>query len=173
MFMKNITIFFLVLLSFSIVSCNKSNGKHLVYGMNQTFQLMDGEQEVTATKERVRVYEFLCAPGDISLPINKVIEANNYGIYISFADTSLTTTQYIHLLTSDSTRVLVSKHQATIANTSATSLLMRVNDIYVTQYWKSSKVPGMNEVFSLITKDSALAKSVFDSSEFLQSRLEK
>ena len=171
--MNRIELYILLFLVVVFTACNSGGNKTISYGLNQKFTLEESEQEVPSTKERVKIFEFLCTPRDISLPINKIIEAENYGIYISFADSILTYSEYVRLLKQDTISVVLLSRTTQLENKVSNVVMFRKNNIYVSQYWKSAKALGMREVFSLVTKDSLLATTVFNNNEFLQKRLDK
>ena len=79
-------------------ACGGSSNNELLYGADQSFRLENGEEEVLASKARIDAYESLCVPAELSLPINKIVQAKEYILYISLADTGLPVQRYIATL---------------------------------------------------------------------------
>lgn len=157
---------------YGIIGCNNS-GKVVKYGLNQKFVLQEGEMEVAADKDRVKVYEYLCVPTEISIPINRVVEAKTYGIYISFADSGITAHSYIELLKQDTSKIILGTRTSAIDNQSVDAVLFRSGSVFLSQYWKKAKATNMQEVFTMMTNDSTLARSVYADDVFLKNRLQE
>lgn len=167
---------FLLLSLFVLVStigCNSSSHKTIDYGMGQKFGILVDEQEVPVSNDRVKVYEMICTNEEISLPINRIVEAKNYGIYISYADSLLNPEAYSTLLQKNSDTKVVATRKTMFNKAPVYVLLLNTKGIAVTQYWMKAKALGMQEVFSLVTRDSALASTTYSTDSFLFNRLEQ
>jgi hypothetical protein len=128
---------------------------------------------VLASKARVDAYESLCVPAALSLPINKIVQAKEYVLYISLADTALPVQRYMATLKSDTATTMIADRATTLDTTAAHALLFRKNGMFVTQYWRpSAAVSAFQEVFVVTTADSALADKAYRESQFIGHRLQ-
>jgi hypothetical protein len=153
-------------------ACDSSSNHELTYGANQSFRLENGEVEMPTSKSRIDIYESLCVPTELSLPINRIIQSKNYVLYISFADTALPVQNYIATLKSDTATAVIGDRATTLDTLAAHALIFRRNGTFVTQYWRPAVVPGMQEVFVVTTIDSTLADKVYQDNQFIGKRIQ-
>ena len=168
--MKTLLLCTLVTL-FTLPACHKSVSGICNFGLGQTFKLMDDETEVSATKEVVAGYEKYCLVNDWSIPINRAIKSKQYSIFICFADSSILPSEYALQQSRQSGARVLGTRDTMVNNVRWHALNFQRDSTFICQYWRIAKVPAMQEVFCLLSRDSNLVRDNFITIQPLIQRL--
>lgn len=137
-------------------SSNKSNPRKVVrFGLNDKMCLAGKEQLQPSSKSEFIEYEQNCLPSTMSIPLNRVIDAGNYQIYIGIPITSaldkVSTAMYKHF-----EGKVLEKREDTRSKEAI------IKSAYLYNYQLIHKTKSKNVfVFNLVSKDESLVRKFY------------
>lgn len=149
----------LAFICFSLFNCKSSNNQpdKLTYGYNESFQLSENESEVNSSK-LVDFYEVIWDYPEFNLPINKVVNHEDYYIFIAAAIENNESETINQILKTEEFEFIKEENSTKFS----TQLLYQYEDFYIYSVIYAEKIQEIPFVISWVSKNEEIIVNAYN-----------